>query len=200
MALLPDSSIHNWISFADSDWNNASVPPCQRVNWSSPFDDEMPQVRKITTASCTQVCNDSVSLFGWQDNLATCGLWVTLGYTYNINQFGPNHNTSEGYPVGLVNSFAEAGLELDDPDYIQSAVGYGDLISDCFVSIYQKTRKVGVDGLVSGACTRNGLFPYSYDSYIQTCLEEICSPVAFDPELTGVGVSISNVMAWRALN
>ena len=195
MALLSNSSLHNWIAFDDTTWNNASFPPCQHVDWSFPFDDEMPQVRTTTNASCAQVCNDSVSLFGWQDNLATCGLWVTLGYTYNINQFDSASNASENYPVGLLNSFADVGLDIDDPDFFQSIVGYGGVISDCFVSIYQRTKKVEVDGLVSGACTRNGLFPYSSDSNIPTCLEEICSPVAFDPELTGVGVSLSNIMA-----
>ena len=192
MALLPNSSLHNWISFDETTWNNLSFPPCQHVKWTFPGGDYAHQV--LTNASCTQVCNDSVSLFGWQDNLATCGLWVTLGYTHNFNQSGLTLNASENGAVGLLNSFANVGLDVDDPDYVQSAVDYGAVISACFVSIYQRTRKGGDDGLVSGACTRNGLFPNSFDSNIQTCLEDICSPVAFDPELTGVGFSLSNIM------
>ena len=195
MALLSNSSLHNWISFDDTAWNNASFPPCQRVSWTFGFDEEVHQVRDITNASCTQICNDSVSLFGWQDNLATCGLWVTLGYMYNFGQSGLISNASKNDPPGLLNSFADVGLDIDDPDYFQSAVGYSGVISTCFETIYQRTRKVGVDGLVSGACTRKGLFPYRYNSLIQTCLEEICSPVAFDPDLTGVGVSLSNIIA-----
>lgn len=194
MALVPNSSLHNWISFANITGNNPSFPPCQHVDWM-PDSDDLHQVRNLTNVSCTQVCNDSVSLFGWQDNLATCGLWVALGYTKNFDQFGPIPNAIKNDPVGLLKSFADVGLDIDDPDYIKTAAGYGDLISDCFESIYLKTRKVGFGGLVSGACTRNGLFPYSYDSGIQTCLEEICSPVAFNPELTGVGVSLSHIIA-----
>ena len=216
MALLPNSSLRNWISFDETTWNNASFPQCQHVDWTFPDDDEMHPVRNITNASCTKVCNNSVSLFGWQENLATCGLWSTLVYAYSYDGSGPDPSRyTERAPVDLLNSFADVGLEADDPEYFQSAVGYADIMSTCFVYLYQMTRRD--DGLVSGSCTKNWLFPYSPWSSIfrpnksadanfnhsattlSICLAEMCSPVALNPELAGVGVSLSDIMARRAL-
>ena len=216
MALLPNSSLHNWISFNETAWNNASFPSCQHVRWTLPNGEDQP-VRNITNASCMEVCNDSVSLFGWQENLATCGLWSTLVYAYNYD--GPGLDSSrytERAPVDLLNSFADVGLDADDPEYFQSAVGYADIMSACFVYLYQLTQRDG--GFVSGFCTKNGLFPYSPWSgfyrpngsvdanfnhsatMLSICLVEMCSPVALNPELAGVGVSISNIMNMKSID
>ena len=214
MALLSNSSLHNWISFDDTTWNNASFPPCQHVDWT--FADGDYIYHNITKASCTQVCNDSVSLFGWQENLATCGLWSTLVYAYNYEGFGldPSRYT-ERAPVNLLSSFADVGLDAGDPQYFQSAINYADIMSTCFVYLYLMTRKD--DGIVSSFCTKDWLFPYSpglsmfrpnksahtnfnhSTTALSTCLVEMCSPVALNPELAGVGVSLSNMIARRVL-
>ena len=220
MALLGNSSLHKWLSFNEITWNNATFPPCQYVNWTNPNADEP---TSITNASCTQVCNDSISLFGSQDNLVTCGLWSTLAYTYNLEGPGAHSNryVEEGPIADLLGSFTEVGLNVDDPEYFLSATGYADVMSACFVHLYRsvKAYKVADDGLVSAACTKSGLFPYSesfsLQSYspesnmsnvyvqnnlyrsveaLQTCLIDICSPVALNPEFAGIGVSLSNRM------
>ena len=215
MALLPNSSLYNWIYFDETIWNNASFPTCQHVHWTFPNGDDNP-VRIITNASCTKVCNNSISLFGWQENLATCGLWSSLVYAYNYEGSGPDPSRyTERAPVDLLSSFADVGLDADDPEYFQSAVGYADIISTCFVYLYQTTRRD--DGFVSGSCTKNWLFPYSrWSSMVMPnssadanfnhsaitlaeCLVELCSPVALNPELAGVGVSLSDIMARIAL-
>ena len=216
MALLPNSSLHDWISFNETTWNNVSFPPCQYVNWTIPNVDEPTHnlpLPIITDASCTQVCNDSRSLFGWQDNLATCGLWSTLVYAYNFDGSGADPNRYiDRAPADLLNSFANVGLDAHDPEYFQSAVSYADVMSACFVYLYQNVKawKLVDYGLVYGACTKNGLFPYSPGSNMSdssadvnfnqsanalyACLADICSPVALNPELAGVGVSFSNIM------
>ena len=216
MALVSNSSLHNWISFNETTWNNASFPPCQHVEWMFLDGDETHMIRNITKASCTIVCNNSVSLFGWQENLATCGLWSTLVYAYYFEGSSPDPNHYiERASVDLLSSFADVGLNANDPEYLQSAVGYADIMSTCFVYLYQMTRRDG--GVVSGYCTKNWLFPYSLWSSkfnpnrsadanfnhsattLSICLAEMCSPVALNPELAGVGVSLSNIMARRAL-
>lgn len=206
MALISNSSLHNWITFNETTWNNVPFPPCQQVTWTLQNYSEKSLVPTITNASCVQVCNDSSSLFGWQENLATCGLWSTLVYAYNFDVVGsdPSRYIEEA-PVDLLSSFADVGLDADDPEYFQSAIGYADIMSACFVYLYQITRKD--DGLVSGACTKNWLFPYSLDTTflmpnnsvdvnfnhsttaLSSCLSEMCSPVTLNPELAGVGVS-----------
>ena len=208
-----NSSLHSWISFDEPLWNNVSFPPCQYVNWTNPNADEPTYgltLPIITNTSCTQVCNDSRSLFGRQDNLATCGLWSTLVYAYNFNGSAPDpHRYIEKAPVDLLSSFANIGLDAHDPDYFQWAVSYADVMSACFVYLYQNVKawKSADDGLVSGACTKNGLFPFPsgsnssvdfsiYESTwaVHGCLVDICSPVTLNPELAGVGVSLSNIV------
>ena len=213
MALLPNSSLQSWISFNLTARNNISFPPCQSVNWTIPNADEPTYNLMLpikTIASCAQVCNDSVSLFGSQDNLATCGLWSSLAYAYSFNGTEPDPNRFiEEAPEDLLDSFAKVGLEAYDPEYLQWVESYADVISTCFVYLYQnvKTLKSANDGLVSGACTKNELFPYSAWSWIivragfqsstdalDKCLVDICSPVALNPEFAGVGVSLPNIM------
>ena len=213
MDLLSNSSLHNWMSFGETGWNNVSFPPCQYVNWTTPNADEPTHnlpLPIITNASCTQVCNDSRSLFGRQDNLATCGLWSTLVYRYNFDGTVPDPNRFiEKAPVGLLDSFANVGLDAYDPDYFQSAVSYADVMSACFVYLYQNVKawKSTDADLVSWVCTKNGLFLYSPGSNssggvsafsctraVRGCLFEICSPEALNPELAGVGVSLSDIM------
>ena len=214
MALLPNSSLQSWIYFNETNWNNVSFPPCQSVNWTIPNADEPTYNLKLpikTIASCAQVCNDSVSLFGNQDNLATCGLWSTLVYAYNSDPgSAPNPKLFiKKAPEDLLDSFANVGLNAYDPEYAESAVSYVDVMSACFVFLYQnvKIMKSADDGLVSSACIKNGLFPYTPGLYLgvhgtiynsttalDTCLVDICSPVALNPEFAGVGVSLSNIM------
>lgn len=212
MALLPNSSLQSWISFNLTARNNISFPPCHFVNWTNADDPTYDlKVPIKTVASCAQVCNDGVSLFGSQDNLATCGLWSTLVYAYNSDPgYAPDNNLFiEKAPEDLLDSFANVGLDAYDPEYFESAESYADVMSACFVYIYQsvKTVKSANDGLVSGACTKNGLFPYTPGLYIgvqdafyysttalDTCLVDICSPVALNPEFAGVGVSLSSIM------
>ena len=138
----------------------------------------------------------------------TCGIWSTLVYAYNFNESGADPNRyPEKAPMDLLKSFANVGLDVQDPEYSQWAISYADVMSSCFVYLYQNVKawKSADDGLVSGACTKNGLFPYSTGSNlsssgadvnfnhsasaVHTCLADICSPVALNPEFAGVGVS-----------
>ena len=226
MELLPNSSLHRWISFDENaPWNNVnnvsnvSFSPCQYVNWTTPNADEPTYNHSlpiITNTSCTQVCNDSRSLFHLQNNLVTCGLWSSLVYAYNLDGSAPDPNRHiENASVDLLNSFANVGLDVNDPEYIQWAVSYADVMSACFVYLYQNVKawKSADDGSVSGACIKNSLFPNSpapNRSYLSSdsadasiigtaltvgaCLADICSPVALNPEFAGVGVSLCNIM------
>ena len=87
-------------------------------------------------------------------------------------------------------------------------------MSACFVYLYEnvKTLQSANDGSVSGACTKDELFPHSTESNVsvrdgfhystaalEACLVDICSPGALNPEIAGVGVSLSNSMTWRPL-
>ena len=144
MALLSNSSLQSWMSFNETNWNNISFRPCQYVNWTLPSVDELvnkSSLPVITDASCTQVCNDSGSLFGWQDNLVTCGIWSTLAYAHNFADGSPNTTRFiEKAPEDLLNSFADVGLDAYDPEYFESAMNYADVMSTCFVYLYKNVK------------------------------------------------------------
>jgi len=133
MALLSNSSISDWLQFNGT---GLDLPPCQYVNYTGHltyFDDGGAVINSqpdISSASCTQVCNDSASLFApHTNNLVTCGLWSTLLSTYTVfgsnNDLLPNNNEDS---KELFDRFEEVGLDLG---LLESATSYADIISTC---------------------------------------------------------------------
>ena len=202
MALLSNSSVADWLQFNGTIFD---LTPCQYVNYTGHLDyldggvtiiDTVPDVYN---ASCSQVCNDSASLFApHTKNLAICGLWSTLLSSYTF--FGPNNSllvNGNGDWAGLSSPFDNVGLSLDVLDY---ATAYADTISTCFQLLYYNAKffTYSDDGTTTTACTREVLFPLGSNtntstpitSALQTCLEAICSPITLNPDLAGIGVRL----------
>ena len=188
--------------------NETSIDPspCQYVNYTGHLAypdggaaviDTLPD---ITNACCTQVCDDSASLFApHTDNLVTCGVWSTLLSAYTA--FGPNNTlvpNDDKESIDLFNRFGDVGLGIGVIEY---ATAYADIISTCFQLLYYNARffTYSDDGSTIGACTREVLFPLGSNmnsstpiiSALQTCLAAICSPITLNPDLAGIGVRVS---------
>ena len=169
MASLTSSSIQPWLTF------NGTLPPinpCRFADSIAQYGDGnssssvntsvYPPVYPIT--SCSNVCNDSISLFEPTNNdtLVTCGLWTTLvsNMTSTSDESGeyllpPNDTQS----LNLLKAFNAVGLDLDMIPYTQS---YADTISDCLVEIYSDVKELSYadDGTMPANCSENDIFPF----------------------------------------
>lgn len=129
--------------------------PCQYVDWTEP-DSHEPicghPLRIKTSGPCTHVCNDSISLFGPQQNyLVACGSWSTLVSTYE--QAVPDKGMYphiESAPPGVLGAFEAFGLEAAVSQYIRSATNHIDTIGACLVHLYRndKHTPTSSEGLV----------------------------------------------------
>ena len=208
MALLSNSSIADWLQFNGTHLGQLT---CQYVNYTGHLDyiegagggaviDSQPE---IINANCSQVCNDSASLFApHTNNLATCGLWSTVISAYtafdsdNTLVLNGNKGSSD-----LLDDFREIGLT---PNLVEYATSYADIISTCFQLLYYNAKffTYADDGTTIGACTREQLFPLGSNmntsipitSALETCLNAICSPITLNPDLAGIGVSLIIVL------
>lgn len=162
MATLSNSSVSAWLENDGYYFLDPQIYPCQLV--SSPPD--APRLSIVQTP-CSQVCNDSLSLFWPPDsdhpssNLATCGIWTsTMSNTRALND-------DESFRIGnwtrFTALFADIGLDEDDMQYLPSYIG---TISDCLVSIYinVKLPSSSYDSAIPAApleCHQGFMFPRS---------------------------------------
>lgn len=204
MASLWNSSISSWLQLNDT---GLDLLPCQYVNYTGHltyFESGGAVIESLpdfTNASCSQVCNDSASLFApHTDNLVTCGLWSTLLSAYTV--FGPNNSllsNDNNRSTDLLGPFEGVGLGLHVLEY---ATSYADIISTCFQLLYFNAKffTYSDDGSTVAACTREVLFPLGSNtnstapavSALQECLEAICSPITLNPDLAGIGVGLQS--------
>ena len=152
MTSLTGSSIQSWLNFSGT---LPPIQPCKYVDLEN---------GPTYTTSCSNVCNDSTSLFEPTnyDTLVTCGLWTTLvsSRTSTSDELGnyllpPNDTQS----LNLLKAFNAVGLDLDMIPYTQS---YADTISDCLVEIYSDVKELSYpdDGTMPVNCSKNDIFPF----------------------------------------
>lgn len=209
MASLSNSTIHDWLQYNGTD---LALPSCQYVNYTGHLDysksgiawiDSPPD---ISNASCSQVCNDSTSLFEpGTNNLVNCGLWST--YLSAYTEFDSDHALTLNHnppPVSLYNQFKKVGLDLG---LIEYALSYADTISSCLQLFYYNAKFFthADDGTTTTACTREVLFPLGSNrntstpttKALQECIQSICSPITLNPDLAGIGVSSMTILEQR---
>ena len=188
------STVQQWLDY------NGTLPtlaPCQLATQG---------LRDLdwTNASCSRVCNDTTSLFAVQystpknQNLATCGIWLTLIAAYTWIPFDnlllpTNYSTEVDW-----NGFAGSSLDFGALQLAPSSVH---AISKTFEEIYINLVEFSSsdDGTVAMACTVQSLFPLGgnlnsagpslYIQSLHDCLDAICSPVTLNPDLAGIGVN-----------
>ena len=128
---------------------------------------------------CSVVCDKPYLLFDPQhtSNLATCGLWATVGLLSNQLT-----NTTPFDAVGLSISSSE---NLYDGQ-LQSTLLF------CFESFYIATRTLTGDiNAVPQTCS----FPAIFGNQLQVepCFKDLCAPRALDADLGGIGVCSSRI-------
>lgn len=170
MALASNSSIRAWLEF------NGTLPltmqPCHQYSYPNDYQLNESFAPVPTIANCTQVCNDSTSLFtSPSNNLVVCGLWTqVIAYETYIgpgNSILPPNNYSNPFDVFAMQDeviegidptlFEPIGLNLNNAD----TPSYADIISGCLMDIYitVNVNASNVKDTVPSACTKNKLFP-----------------------------------------
>ena len=194
MASHSKSFLHDWLRF---DGTTTTLPALNSCTFIGVSNGTFSQ----SDASCTKVCNDSLSLFEEQtSNLVTCGLWTSLASAsseLNADNVWVQSNDSSYEKV--LQHFEGVNLTNDTFKYASS---YAALISDCMEIIYLnvKENSFSDDGQVPSACTKEQLFPLgSAEDAVQyptkalgDCIDSICSPLTLNPDLAGIGVSSRN--------
>ena len=162
MASLSFSTIQSWLTFDGK--TLPPIQPCRFVNHSTAPVYPPVYPPKYPVTDCSNVCNDSISLFEPTNNdtLVTCGLWTTLvsSRTSTSDELGnyllpPNDTQS----LNLLEVFNSVGLGLDMVQYTQS---YADTISNCLVEIYSDVKEFSYadDGTMPANCSENDIFPF----------------------------------------
>ena len=133
--------------------------------------------------SCMAVCNTS-SLLGWSNNLLTCGYWANLAALSAQNAGSLSH----GPPLQELKKCNEVGLNASDTAYVKASQ---DAISSRLNGIGKSTRALmyQIDTSYYEPCSRLTLF--SSSTTVHTCIDAICAPRTLNPDLGGVGVSLS---------
>lgn len=170
MALASNSSIREWLEF------NGTVPltlqPCHQYIYPDNYKINESFIPVPTIANCTQVCNDSTSLFtSPSNNLVVCGLWTqVIAYATYIgpgNSILLPNNYSNPFEVYALEDgtfeaidptpFQAIGLNVNNTD----TPSYADIVSGCFMDIYSTVNVNASSGAdtVPTACTKNSLFP-----------------------------------------
>ena len=159
MALLAGSPIQSWLTF------NGTLPPiqpCRFVNFSIAILEDTPVYPPVyPITNCSNVCNDSISLFGPTNTepLVTCDLWTTLVSSLTVtsdeleNHLLPPNDTES---LSLLEAFNAVGLDLGIIPYTPS---YADTISDCLVEIFSEFSNRD-DGTKAADCSQNDIFPF----------------------------------------
>lgn len=210
MALFPGSIFEEWLKFDGT--NLPTIQACQSVefnktSYANETDNEYDSTYGsliLNNINCAQVCNQSFSLFEPSNNgtLTTCGIWTTLisAATYQpLDQsLLLDNSTSAHLLEPFLEPFQAVGL---NESLIQYAPSYADSISACLVDTYLSAKNgSSVDEtLVPIDCMSNNLFafasgPSSINSTLTSlsnCLNQICSTVTLNTDLTGIGVRLA---------
>lgn len=175
-----NSSLQSWLNF-NSNGNILPILPACKHNDSD--------------ISCAQVCNDTSWLFSSQanqsSNLLTCGLWTEIAM-WHLPLDNDNSTlgsiTPSNFSTSQLAPFQQLGLNTSD---FPNVATYASTISGCFEALYVNVKHYSYadDGKTPTACTQQDLFPVATNaSSLETCLQEICSPLTLNPDLAGIGV------------
>lgn len=143
------------------------------------------------TVNCSVVCDEPYLLFDPQhtSNLATCGLWATVG----ASLVGSNQipNTTAFDAVGLNVSSLET-LENLDGSLTTSNGQLQQTLLSCFGSFYAATRTLKVDlAAVPQTCGFTAIFRNPVQ--VEPCFKDLCAPRSLDADLGGIGVCFSRL-------
>ena len=188
--MQPNSSLQPWFDYGTAIRRHsygivdplASLPPIQPCYGYS---------IQGETVNCSVVCDEPYLLFDPQhtSNLATCGLWATVGAILVLSNQLPN--TTPFDAVGLNVSSLETLENLGGSLTTSNGQLQLTLLS-CFGSFYAATRTLTDDlTAVPQTCS----FPAIFESPLQVepCFKDLCAPRTLDADLGGIGVCSSKL-------
>lgn len=136
--------------------------------------------------NCSVVCQDSYMLFDPQhpENLATCGMWATMGATLERSGQSPAKTPFDA--VGLNVSAIET-LETVGGGHTSINTQVQTSLVNCFASFYAATHSLTNDiESVPKTCSPTAGFQFA--SGVEPCFEVLCAPRTLDADLGGIGV------------
>ena len=222
--VLVNSWLQDWLDFNGTVSRNLAPCAFGENHYHSVYHQSFKDYSQV---SCALVCHEPSSLFDpISQNLVTCGLWAIVVTAIQVSQ--PQANTTiytselQKNVTGVhlaYESFEGNGLSMDDTRYLSMVT---DGIANCLSSSYDdsKSGTVAGDGTVPAACTKARLFVPPSKFYITShpiesslkeltkstlyslddCLQGICSPRNFDPDLAGIRVFASFVIQVAIAN
>ena len=147
------------------------------------------------TVNCSVVCDEPYLLFDPQhtSNLATCGLWATVGES--LLQSIQLPNTTAFDAVGLTISSLET-LENLGGSLITSNGQLQSTLLSCFGSFYAATRTLTGDlNAIPQTCSFTAIFRSPLQ--VEPCFKDLCAPRALDADLGGIGVCSSGLSSVK---
>ena len=192
--MQPNSSLQPWFDYGAAIRRHpygitdplASLPPIQPCYGYS---------IQGETVNCSVVCDEPYLLFDPQhtSNLATCGLWATVGPS--LVQSNQLPNTTPFDAVGLNVSSLEIPENLDGSLTTSSSQLQLTLLS-CFGSFYVATRTLTRDiTAVPQTCSFTAIFRNPLQ--VEPCFMNLCAPRTLDADLGGVGVCSSKLSSVK---
>ena len=204
MAGISGSSIQPWLDLKVDDNLNfstetipATIPSCQT---------RQRVTGEVILDNCTKLCNSSDSLLDdkFPNNLLTCGLWATLvtldSYNEEIATMHPDVTKAvHKHYQDVLGRFTTLGLDAGDEAYLSAAIG---AVSTTMFTLLKENRIQTYQGdSIQGLCSQQDLFPttaFEFNTdipqHVRDCVTTICAPRSLNPDLGGIGVSMTYSM------
>ena len=213
MAGISGSSIQKWLDLELNDYLNfstetipATIPSCQTMRRAT---------GEVNLDNCTKVCNSSNYLLNDRlpNNLLTCGLWATLvtldSYKEALDTTMDSYSEAlDSYDGGealhkhfqdVLARFTTLGLDAGDEAYVYAAKG---AVSTTMFTLLKGNRIQTYQGdSIQGLCSQQNLFPTAsfefstnIPQHVRDCVTTICAPRSLNPDLGGIGVSMTYSM------
>ena len=195
MAGISNSSIQLWLDFKVDDhldFNTetipATIPSCQS---------------HVISDNCTQVSSSSASILvdTFPNNLLTCGLWATLVtldncVEKNVTGLPDVTKAVHQHYQDVLGRFTPLGLDDSDEAFVSAAIG---AVSSTLFMLLKENRIQTYEGdTIQGLCSQQYLFPTAsieYDTdipqHVRDRVTTICAPKSLNPDLGGIGVSMT---------
>ena len=147
------------------------------------------------TVNCSVVCDEPYLLFDPQhtNNLATCGLWATVGPSLVGSNQPPNGTPFDavGLSVSSLETLENFGGRLTTSnDQLQA------ILVSCFGYFYAATRTLTDDiTAVPQTCSFAAIFENPLE--VEPCFKDLCAPRTLDADFGGIGVCSSKLSSME---
>ena len=169
----------------------ATLPLCQTGDHSG---------GPVVLGNCTEVCEFANTLLDADlpNNLLTCGLWATLITLDNYSTAVPGQTIEavhEQYQ-DVLRRFDTLGLDASNSTYVSATI---EAVSTTLFTLLKENRiQTYQSSSIQGPCDQQTLFlipSWASDTdvpqLLRNCISAIYAPRSLNPDLGGVGVSMT---------